>query len=82
VDYCEETGTLSTVDAFRRSVDPKAGAIEHNVATVFLEVIKATLKRNHKRRITMDEVSGLGDVSIILSETFISIYRCLLSGRY
>ena len=57
MDYCEESEALTTVDVFCRSADPKAGAIEDNVATVFLDVIKATLKRNYKRCISMDEVS-------------------------
>lgn len=56
LDHCEEQ--MASVETFKQLADAKAGSMINDIPRLFLDVVKACSARNHKKRITSDEVIG------------------------
>ena len=47
---------MASVETFRSIADNKAGPVDPDGAMCFWLIVKGTLRRNHKKRILMNEV--------------------------
>lgn len=62
---------MASVETFRSVADNKAGPVDPGDAMRFWLIVKGTLRRNHKKRILMNEVCMYAFNLLIISLTLI-----------
>lgn len=56
VDHCEEALLEGGSESFRALADRKAGPVAQEMLLRFHTTVRDTVRRNHRRRISMEEV--------------------------